>query len=363
MKIGIDISQIAYPGTGVASYTGNLVKGLQSLDQKNEYRLLGYSFRGQKYFRDYKTKIFPLPQTAMELLWNQWHALPVETFLGPLDVFHSSDWIQPPSKAKKVTTVHDLIVYKYPQWSHPKIVETQKRRMEWVKKEVDLIMADSEATKNDLTEILKIDPTKIRVIYLAAGNEFRIKKNGEIRGIREKYHFDRDYILMVGAREPRKNLSRAIEAFSKLETSDTDLVIAGKYGWGENEMNNEQLKMKNIKTLGYVPQEDLPALYSGAKMFVYPSLYEGFGVPVLEAMGCGTPVITSNLSSLPEVGGTAAVYVDPNNPEDIAAKMDTVLRLKTAERNSLIKKSLTQAGKFSWEKTVRETVRVYEELA
>ena len=358
MKIGIDISQIAFPGTGVATYTKNLVAQLLKIDTRNQYVLFASSLRQQQAFKDFPAKVFPFPPTLTEFIWNQLHIFPIENLIGKVDVFHSSDWTQPPTKAKKVTTIHDMIVYKFPESSHSKIIATQKRRLEWVKKECDLIIADSQATKKDIIEILRVPENKIKVVYLAAGEEFRPQSEDEINRVKQKYHLEKSYVLAVGTREPRKNLDRVAEAFSKLKSKNVELVIAGKSGWG-NDNFIRQTGGSNLKLLGYVPQEDLPAHFAGAACFVYPSLYEGFGVPILEAMACGCPVVTSNVSSLPEVGGKAALYVDPTSLDDIADKIDSAIR----SRDNLTKVGLAQAKKFSWKKTAQETLNIYEELA
>lgn len=177
MKIGIDISQLAYPQTGVANYLGNLVENLLKVDSENEYILFGSSFRRKnillnsiKHF-DYsnnrsKIKIFPFPPTFLDFLWNRLHLVPIEWLIGDIDVFISSDWTQPPTKkAKNATILYDLLIYKYPQEMHPKIVVTQKRRLKWVKKECDRIICISEATKRDAMEILGIEEKRLAVIY------------------------------------------------------------------------------------------------------------------------------------------------------------------------------------------------------
>ena len=173
MKIGIDISQIVYEGTGVANYTRNLVENLLKIDKKNEYVLFFSSLR-RKFIpkfpipnSQFQIKTFRIPPTFLEFLWNKLHIFPIEWFVGKVDVFLSSDWTQPPTlKAKKVTVVHDLTCWKFPNQMHPRIVAVQKRRMKWVKKECDLIIADSQATKRDLVEIIGIPEKKIRVVYL-----------------------------------------------------------------------------------------------------------------------------------------------------------------------------------------------------
>jgi len=179
MKIGLDVSQIVFQGTGVAQYTKKLVENLLRIDKKNEYVLFGSSLRQKKSLDDYlaglrkrknvSARTFSLPPLLLEFLWNKLHIFPIEWFIGRIDVFLSSDWLQPPTKARKVTTIHDLIVYKYPEAFQSKgghdIVVNQKRRLAWVKKECDLIICDSQATKKDVVDILKIPEKKTRVIY------------------------------------------------------------------------------------------------------------------------------------------------------------------------------------------------------
>ena len=178
MRIGIDISQTVFEGTGVANYTKSLVENLLKIDKKNTYVLFGASLRKRKLLNCYLARllkrfdnvsgrIYPFPPTFLEFLWNKLHIFPIEWFIGPVDVFLSSDWTQPPTiKAKKVTTVHDLTPWKFPQEAHPRIVAVHKRRMKWVKKECDLIICDSQSTKEDVKEIFGIEEKRLRVVYL-----------------------------------------------------------------------------------------------------------------------------------------------------------------------------------------------------
>ncbi len=393
MKIAIDISQIVFPGTGVATYTRNLVKSLLSLEQakRHEFILFGTSLRQKKVLEDFaedlkkqgavfKTVFLNLPPTFTDLVWNKIHHVKIERLIGKIDVFHSSDWVQPPTRAKKITTVHDLVVYKTPEsstskiglnWQNfsiiPSIVDTQKSRLHWVKKEVDCVLVDSNGTKRDLIETLSISPDKIRVIPLAVSDDFMSfsrltakEKINQISTVRQKYHLPENYVLAVGTKEPRKNLSRLINAFNMLKQTKTKLVLAGKYGWGDK--GNLSGTNNNVVTLGFVPQSDLPALYAGAQVFVYPSLYEGFGVPLLEAFASGVPVITSNRSSLPEVGGKAAVYVNPESETDISQKIHGILSLSKTLRAKLIGSGTKQLSLFSWTKVATQTLAEYERI-
>lgn len=370
MKIGIDISQLAYQGTGVATYTENLIINLLKIDKVNEY-VFFYSSLRQKLPSNLKSlfinlKSYNFPPLALELLWNRLHVIPIETFTGKLDVFHSSDWLEPPAKCPKVTTIHDLAIFKYPEVFAPKgghdILKNQKRKLSWVAKETKTIIAVSENTKRDIVEILKIPEERIKVVYEGTDRAYNIQQTTkEIEGTKKKYNIRGKYLLAVGTLEPRKNIRRVIEAFNILKPQfpDLSLVIVGKMGWGEDfekcQMTNDKCQ---IKFTGYVPKEDLACLYQRAQVFVYPSLYEGFGLPVLDAMTSGCPVVTSNVSSLPEVVGDAGVLVDPNNVEDIAGGILKAM----GNRELLIKEGKTQVLKFSWEKTARETLAVYKEV-
>jgi len=375
MKIAIDISQIVYEGTGVANYTLQMVQNLLKIDRENEYLLFSISLRQKDkltfYFNNFKSlnnkiqfKLLPIPQTFGNFLWNRLHKLAIDKFIGNFDVLHSSDWIQPPTAAKKVTTIHDLVIYKYPKYSHPYIVETHKRRLYWVKKECDVVIADSFSTKHDLIHFLKFNENKIEVIYPGIGEEFIRQSEEEIIRIKQKYGLYDNYILSVGTMEPRKNLHNVFSAFNNFmqhsllvnKKTPIELVVVGKVGWGK-----ELKPSKNIHLLGWIPQADLPALYSGALFFVYPSLYEGFGLPPLEAMACGCPVITSNRGSLKEVVAGAALLVDPEDKDDIKVKM-TQLYIDEKLRKELVEFGKKNVEKFSWRKAAEEIIKIYKKI-
>ncbi len=364
MKIGIDISQSAYPGTGVATYTNNLIENLLSIDKSNEYVFFYSSLRCSYRGSLPNVKEFKFPPTMLNFLWNKIHIVPIEWLIGKTDIFHSSDYLQPPTNAPKVSTIHDLTVYKYPQTQHPKIIDAIIRSNKWIKKEAKSVIAVSEATKKDIIEILNIPAEKIEVIHEAAGKQFNERVQNEkekIKQVKEKYGIgETEYILSVGTQEPRKNIARLIKAYQLLSNEvsfgNSSLVIVGKFGWGE-----KIAPVKGIILTGYVSDEDLPYLYAGARLFVYPSLYEGFGLPILEAMGCGCPVVSSDTSSLPEVGGKAVVYINPENVENIAKGI--LEAIKPASRKILIEAGFIQAQKFSWEKCAQETLKVYERTA
>ncbi len=342
MTIGIDISQIAYEGTGVARYTKMLVESVLKNDDKNDYVFFFSSLRRnlpadiEKNIRGkhrlIKTK---LPPSALNVLWNKLHIFPVNRLIGQCDVFISSDWTQPPvsKHTKSATVVHDLVYLRYPETLPKQIIDVQTRRMLWVKKEVDVIIADSKSTKQDLIELIEIPEKKIHVVYPAV--EVKEPTENDIKHINTKYSIlSTKYILSVGKLEPRKNIPRLISAFQKANLKDIQLLIVGPEGWqvqdspGVTDLSVEASAkaelaprgwrdQTNVRFLGFVPDSDLYALYSQSLFFIYPSLYEGFGYPVVEAMSLGCPVATSNTSSLKEIAEGCGLLFDPNSEEEL----------------------------------------------
>lgn len=357
MKIAIDISQIVYKGSGVEVYTENLVRSIAELDNKNQYLLFGSSLRETtklkvfceefSKYANFEYKLFNLPPSILNILWNRLHKFPIDKFIGRVDVLHTSDWLEPPSFAKKVTTIHDLVVYSNPDSVNKSIVETQRQKLFWVSKESNKVIAVSNSTREDIISYLKISDKKISVIYEAANDGFKkITDKDALTNIKNKYSLPEKFFLVVGANQERKNLKRILQAHSQINSYS--LVIVGNV--------REQIASEKVLRLGFVPENDLPAIYSLASSLVYVPLYEGFGLPILEALNCGCQVVASNVSSLPEVGGDAVFYVEPLSIDDIADKMK--LSLKSPKKNLDV-----QAAKFSWKITALKTINLYESLA
>lgn len=357
MRIAIDISPIIY-GSGVSVYLTNLLTEILRLDRQNDYLLFGGSLRRQEELRykaralspKAKVKTLPFPPFAADLVWNRLHLVKPEVLLGRLDLFHSSDWTQPPTRAAKVTTIHDLSFLRWPESVHPKVYAAQRRRLTWVKKEADAIIAVSEATKKETVELLQIPPEKITVIHealpLDAGKPADKKVLSKLK---DKFGITRPYYFAYGSQAPRKNIDRVVEAFAGLNKSgDYQLVIIGEYHLAK--------PVPGVVATGFLTRPELLTVFAGAEALVYPSLYEGFGLVILEAFSYGVPVVTSKVSSMPEVAGEAAVLVDPESVGSIRRGMERAFR----NRADLSRLGRQRLKHFSWEKAARETIAVYE---
>jgi glycosyltransferase involved in cell wall biosynthesis len=376
MKIGIDCRTILNPqkgeAAGVGHYTYQLVRHLIEIDKKNEYILF---FDRQvkekkmaKFLRpNVRVKFFPFIQYKSFLPFTYAHLL-VSAFLvrEKLDLYHSPVLHFPLSYlGTLIVTAHDLAIYKYPnlfpkgQYLSLKVIVPQAL------KRAKIVIAVSKSTKRDIETLFKIPRRKIKVIYNGLDERFFKKTNEEdINRVKRKFKITEDYILFLGTLEPRKNIERLIEAFEMLPSSlNLKLVIAGKKGWKSGTILKKILqspKKKNIILTGYVEAENLDALLSGAKVFVFPSLYEGFGMPVTEAMAKGVPVVTSKKAgSLEEITARGALLVDPYKPEEISEAIKKVLTdSKLAQE--LARKGSSQAQKFSWHRCARETLEIYK---
>ncbi len=359
MKIAIDISQIVYEGSGVSRFTNGLVRAICQYDTQNEWVFFFSSLRRNldssieeliksKGHTLIKSK---LPPTLLSFIWNQMHFFPIDSIVGKVDWVITSDWSEPPTKSKKATIVHDLVYLKYPETVDESILKTQERRLRWVQKESTIIFADSDTTKIDLESLLNINRNRIAVNYpgITMNNELRIKD------YREKA--ERPFILTVGKLEPRKNLEKLVKAFNSLNQTKVDLYIVGMDGWG----NVAVEQSPQIKLLGFVSDEKLAELYQTCLFSVAPSIYEGFGYPVVEAMSYGTPVATSNSSSLREVAGSAALLFDPHDEDSIAKALQKLISTASL-RTSLSKKGLIRAKDFTWKKYYDTMIKVLSSL-
>jgi glycosyltransferase involved in cell wall biosynthesis len=350
MRVAIDISQIVY-GTGVSTYTENLVKSLLKIDSEDDFTLFAGAFRRRGDILGIfpEARVFPIPPILADIIWNKFHVLPIEKLIGNIDVFHSSDWVEPPSSAFKVTTVHDLYPLIFPKMVHPKVLEVHKRKLSWVIQESKRIIVPSNSTKTDLVS-LGVKGDIIRVIPEAPS--FSKASEAEVAAIKKKYQIQGDYLISVGVTE-LKNTKRIIEAFHLSSAGkELKLILVGRV------FDTEIEPERNLRILGYMPQNDLKALLTGARGLIFASLYEGYGIPVLDAFACGVPVVTSNISSMPEVAGEAAVLVDPYDASSIA---DGIAKVLSAPKG-LVEKGLSRVTEFTWENTAKMTLDVYREV-
>lgn len=366
MNIGIDFHSAEREGTGNCTYIRNLVEKLVSLDSSNEYFLyitnLKYPYH--ETFKKYKNVRFR--QTKSTNPFIRLPLLGIETFKDKIDVLHMQ-YIAPPFyKGKLVVIIHDLAFLHFPEcfsfFEHTRssiLVPYNARNSCYV-------LTVSNFSKNDISQKLNIPLEKIEVTYDACRESFmpvsdtqKIKKTLDCYGIKGKF------VLSVGRLDPRKNLLRLIEAFKSLKNEHKiphKLVIAGKKDYLSGNIENAVKGLENdIIMTGYIPDETLPILYSAADVFVYPTLFEGFGLPCLEAMSCGCPVISSNTSSIPEVVGDSGLLINPYDTREIANAIYKVL-MDNELRNIMKQKGLNRAKDFSWEKSAFKTLEVYKKV-
>jgi len=367
MRIGIDARLVYYSQAGITQYTLRLIQGLAEIDRENEFIIL-------QSRKDKHTIAVDKPNFKRVSLWTPSHhrleqyTLHIEISGLDLDVLHSPDFIPPfRSSYKSIITVHDLAFLLYPHFLTRESARYYGQIDQAVKR-ADHIIAVSESTKRDTIRLLGVPEHKITVIYESANRIYQPINDHEIlERTRDKYRINRDFILFVGTIEPRKNVPTLLRAYRQLLDSyktDVKLVIVGRRGWLSEEVFTlvDQLKLgDDVLFLGRVPIEDLLYLYNAAQLLVQPSFYEGFGLPPLEAMACGTPVVVSNVSSLPEVVGDAGVLVDPQEVSELTVAIWRVLT-DSALRNDLITKGLRRARCFSWEKTALQTLELYQRV-
>jgi glycosyltransferase involved in cell wall biosynthesis len=359
MNIAIETSNLARrEPTGVAAYGTNLIRQIARLDKQNQYYLC-YRFSRLKYRRHF----FRVDQPNFHLKIFQEPFPP--RFLKHVDLYHGLDarlcgW----KRVKKVVTIHDTlqVTNEFGVTRHP---EKKARRYRALMSSADRIIADSEHTKQDILQHFPVSAEKIDVVHLGVEDRYRPQAPEETKRVLVKYGIRFPYLFYVGCIETRKNLIRMLEAFSRIRTlpevSGVRVVLAGKQGSGGEEVFRAVDKLhlqEHVHPVGYVDREDLPCLYSGATIFLFPSLYEGFGLPVLEAMACGCPVVCSRTTSLPEVAGDAALLVDPEDTERIAEAMRGLLS-DAALRQEYARRGPARAALFPWERTARNTLEVY----
>jgi glycosyltransferase involved in cell wall biosynthesis len=371
LRIAIDAHSVGTGLGGNETYATNLIEGLARIDSVNSYTL--YVTRREALERfsnrwpNFSVRV-TLPHTPLIRIPL---TLSTELRKNPVDVLHVQFTAPPFSPCPVVVSIHDLSFEHLPQtfkWRSRKQLRITVRRSA---RQAAQVIALSEYARSDIIATYSVNPGNVSVIPLAAPAHFGPTRDEvELQRVRQTYGIEGDYILSVGAIQPRKNLSRLVAAYSRLRWARPEgklpqLVLVGKCAWlyDETLRTIKELEISNSVILtGYVPEADLPALYSGALCFVYPSYFEGFGLPPLEAMKCGVPVIVGDKTSLPEVVGDAGVLVDPFDIEDITTAIGKVIA-DSELRMQLRAKGLERAKLFDWQETARQTLAVYKRAA
>jgi glycosyltransferase involved in cell wall biosynthesis len=366
MRIAINTLAMRRELYGVGNYIKNLVRALSEVDGDNEYVLFASAENSchlQGLGKNFSVEIAPANR-MLRVAWEQ-TALPLLLKGLKIDVYHGATFVTPLVKACcHVVTVHDMTFHLVPE-RHSLHKRAYFRSM--VQAAIlrsDRVIAVSESTKRDILKIVRTDEKKICVVHHGVDRKFQpITDEEKLARIREKYDLRRKFILFVGVIEPRKNLEALADAYLADSLSgEFDLVLAGSLGWGYSTLMQKIANASAehcIRMPGYIADGDLAALYSCATAFAYPSLYEGFGFPVLEAMACGIPVITSAVSSLPEIAGDAAILVDPHDTSALASALRRVVK-DGRLRDDLSRRGRQRAQHFSWEQAARKTLEVYK---
>jgi glycosyltransferase involved in cell wall biosynthesis len=342
VRIVLDVAPLSHQRTGVGNYVRGSLRGLVEASA-GEHELLAFapvSRRGRREVDsalagidvDRRLPVVPAAH-ALRTLWSRVGRPPAERMVGRFDVFHFSDWMYPPQQAGiRSTMVHDLVPLHFPDWVHVRTRRMHGAKYRHAAQVCDVVMVNSRFTGDDVVQTLGVPPEKVHVAYPGVDDGFSPTGAGTDLG--------RPYVLTVATLEPRKNLATLLAAHRLLDDSELALAVAGAAGWGEQ----PSLDTPGLLRLGYTPHDELPALYRGASVFVYPSLFEGFGMPVVEAMACGVPCVVSSHASLDEACGDAAVRADPRDPEALARAIECAI----AERDERVSRGLEHARGFTW---------------
>jgi glycosyltransferase involved in cell wall biosynthesis len=381
MKIGIDIRVIGKNRTGDEAYFFNLVKGLAEIDKKNKYHLftdrdpredskLAREIERLKLRTNFKIEFIC---NTNRFFWNLWY-LPMHLRKNPVDIYHTQ-YIVPfwlPKNIKLVTTIHDISFNYFPEYIKKSDLFFLRTFIPRSIRKADKVIAVSKYSRDDITKFYQLPDEKADYTYNGVDFE-RFNQNfseDRKKDVRKKYGLPENFLLYIGTLQPRKNIPALIDAFSILveryNQRDLKLVIAGNRDAHNFDRKIDEMAEKNdlkgrVFFTGWADEEDKPVLYKLAKCFVFPSLYEGFGIPIVEAMAAGTPVVSSNKTSLPEVGEDGVLLIDPENKEEFAKNINKILTDENF-RADLIKKGIEQAKKFSWQKTAGKTLEIYRKL-
>ncbi len=383
MILGVDYTAAAWQGAGIGRYSRELIRA--AIKQAPERRfVLFYAARGlppdsprlhdlRQLCRQHpNVRAIPIPLSprALTVLWQRARLpLPVEWFCGPLDVVFGPDFVLPPSRARSLVTIHDLTFRVGPQWFEPPLRRYLNQVVPRNARRADHILADSAATRADIVRLLDVPAERVSVVYPGVSSDFRLLPEDESERVRQRLKLPQHFILTVGTLEPRKNLSRLLAAFALVLArassrtdipDDLELLIVGRRGWLYDDIFATLYRLRLQSRVRILEQLEagLPQIYNLARVFAYPSLYEGFGLPVVEAMACGTAVITARVASLPEISGQAATLVDPYDADAIAAGIISALNDRESRRCGP-----EQARQYRWEAAAHTFLHCCDQLS
>ena len=374
MKIAIDAQPLLEQSAGVTYYSKGLIEAVLKQDKKNYYDLLlwrlfpkktfsvlgegrNFSYRYQRFF-PYKV-FYKLHKWVIDI--------PLELFFGRHDLYFFPNFvIYPHLKGKSVILIHDLTFERVPQYVARRNVDFLRKFVPSSVAQADHVVVNCEFTKRELIEAYRVPAEKVTVAYPGVDpKSFYPRSAKDKEEIKRKYGIAKPFLLFLGTLEPRKNVPAILKAYADLSNRrDFNLVLAGKKGWLFEEIFRTVADLgleEDVIFTGYVPEEDRPRLMSAAEVFVFPSFFEGFGMPVVEAQACGTPVVTSNTTSLPEAAGEGAVLVDPKNVSQLTRALEEVLSSES-RRKELVKKGLANAHRFDWNDSAQKLIEIFNSL-
>lgn len=392
MRIGIDYTPAVWQGAGIGRYTRDLIG--EVIRQGGEFQFtLFYAGGGLDAASPYLADLarlgaaypnvravrIPLSPRRLTQLWQRLRVpLPVEIFTGRLDLLHAPDFVLPPTRARTLLTIHDLSFLVHPECHLPSMVGYLSSAVPRSLRRADHVLADSQATRQDLIRLLAADPARVDVVYPGVLPRFRPLPPEQTEPVRQRIGLPQRFLFFVSTIEPRKNVVRLLQAYSQLraiggaELGDLQLVLAGRRGWLYEEVfaTLERLALQpHVRMLDFLDDKDLPAVYNLAQAFVYPSIYEGFGLPALEALACGTPVVTADNSSLPEVVGGSALHAHDGAAllvpaDDTAAIAQALHRIVSddALRAQLRAAGPARARMFTWQSAAQHVLNCYRQL-
>jgi glycosyltransferase involved in cell wall biosynthesis len=380
MRIAIDYNAALRQIAGIGRYTRELVHALADLRSGDEL-VLFYAARdlspdapGVASLRELRASYpavrpvgLPISERWLTIAWQRVRLpIPVERLIGPIDVLHAPDFVLPPARTRRtILTVHDLTFRIHPETAHARLRRYLDHAVPRSLERAAHILADSRSTADDLQRLMAVPPERVSVLYPGIGRQFqRIEDTEQCAAVRRRYNVPDEFLLHLGTIEPRKNLQRLMSAFAGVRAASgrsIGLVLGGKPGWLSEAIVAQARATEGVMLIGPVAEEDVPVLYSMARGVAYPSLYEGFGFPPLEALACGTPVVASNTSSLPELLGEVALLVDPGDTAALAAALHCLLDDPEVTRRAR-QQGPARAARFTWPGAARQLLDLYRML-